>query len=550
VSARKSLALLLAAAALYFLAFPPFPTGFLACLFLVPFFAALEGNGFRRGFRLGYAMGFLAIGGLLHWLSLNKGTSAAQAIAMHLSTAAYLAFAWGAFGLCLAFACRRLGSKGLWAAPFLWTAMEFVQSMGSLGFTWHSVATTQTTYTPVLQLVGTTGMFGLSFWIVLLNVLAYRTWRAWHGDGAGRDVRRALRFAAIAAVVALLPIVFGILTIPPAAGSGRGAIRAALVQPDTDSNRKFPERDLAYLALMKLTMSLRAGDQDVVVWPETATAFVLREHEDRLREVRDVLDRERASLISGITDRRAVAGGKPKRSGGDEERSRAAAIKEGAFRKVNAVGFFRPGSAALETYEKLHLVPFGEYVPPFLGFLEDMMMNAGSGIYVPGTEVRVFDVPVCDGGGAPTVRIAAVICLESNYPALVNRFVEKGARALVVVANDEWYEGTAQAVQHAAIAKLRAVEHRIPVLRCSNAGVSSIVDAGGRVVAASGEGVQAIVRGRVPLGPGPSFYSRHGDWFPTGALGLSLAFLAFVAILRIGDRKGRGRNRPSGPNGR
>jgi apolipoprotein N-acyltransferase len=306
------------------------------------------------------------------------------------------------------------------------------------------------------------------------------------------------------------------------------------VQPDTDSNRKFPERNLAYLALMKLTMSLRAGEHDVIVWPETAAAFVLREQEERLREIRAVVDAKGAALISGITDRRPVAAAAAERQERGAERSRADRIRGGKFRKVNAVGLVRPGGAPLETYEKLHLVPFGEYVPPFLGFLEAMAMNVGSGIYVPGTEVRTFDVPLAGGG---EVRIAAVICLESNYPALVNEFVEQGARALVVVANDEWYEGTTEAAQHAAIAKLRAVEHRMPVLRCSNAGVSSIVDAGGRVVAASEEDVQAIVAARVPLGPGPSFYSRHGDWFPAGALVLSLAFLAVVAVLAVRARK-------------
>ena len=541
VSAKRSIGLILAAAALYFLAFPPFPTGFLACLFLVPFFAVLEGNGFGRGFRLGTALGFLSIGGLLYWLSFNKGSSAAQSIAMHVSTAAYLAFAWGAFGLCLAFVGRRFGRIGLWAAPFLWTAMEYVQSMGSLGFTWHSLATTQTRYTPVLQIISATGMFGLSFWAVLVNVLVYRALFACRGGGEGRDRRGALRFAIIAAAVAFLPVALGLAAIPGAGDPGCDAIRAALVQPNTDSNRKFPERNLAYLALMKLTMSLRGGDHDVIVWPETATAFVVREQEDRLREIREVVARTGASLITGMSDRRAVSGAKPKRSGDDEERSRAETIKGSASRKVNAVGLIRPGSLELQTYEKLHLVPFGEYVPPFLGFLEDMAMNVGSGIYVAGTEVRLFDVPLREGGGARTVKIAAVICLESNYPALVNRFVERGARALVVVANDDWYAGTTQAVQHAEIAKLRAVEHRIPVLRCSNAGVSSIIDAGGRVLAASEEEVQAIVTARVPLGPGPSFYSRHGDWFPTGALALSLAFLAFVGIVRIRDRRASGR---------
>jgi apolipoprotein N-acyltransferase len=534
MSARKSLASLAAAAVMYFLAFPPFPTGFLACLFLVPFFAVLEGNGFRRGFRLGYAMGFLSIGGLLYWLSLNKGTSAAQSIAMHTLTTVYLAFAWGAFGLCLAFVCRRFGRAGLWAAPFLWTAMEFVQSQGSLGFTWHSVATTQTQYTPVLQIISATGMFGLSFWLVLVNVLVYRALAASRGGSEDRDRRAVLRFAIIAAAVALLPIAFGLLTAPPAVAKDRGAIRTALVQPNIDSNRKFPERNLAYLALMKLTMSLRGGEHDVVVWPETAMAFMVREQEDRLRDIREVVGRSGASLIFGISDRRAAASRKSRRSGDADERSRAETIKEAAFRKVNAVGLVRPGSLALETYEKLHLVPFGEYVPPFLGFLEDMAMDVGSGIYVPGTEVRVFDVPLREGG---TVKIAAVICLESNYPALVNRFVDRGAQALVVVANDEWYEGTTQAAQHAQIAKLRAVEHRVPVLRCSNGGISSIIDAGGRVVAASKEDVQAIVTASVPLGPGPSFYSRHGDWFPLGALAISVALLAFVAVVRIRDRR-------------
>jgi apolipoprotein N-acyltransferase len=459
-------------------------------------------------------------------------------MAMYLSTIVYLAVAWGAFGLVLALAGRAFGERGLFAAPFAWTAMEFVQSHGSLGFAWHSIANSLAGCTPIVQIVSLTGMFGLSFWAVLVNVLLYRAWRAFAGR-AGRAGRRwaVLRALAIAAAVALAPVVHGLVVLAraPSARDGAPTLKVALFQPDIDSNRKWLERDLAYLALMRMAMQLEGDDYDLLVWPETAVPFVLRENPARLDAIEQVVARRGAVLLSGISDRRSTAAAPPDDEGADSPRSRAERIKGAGWRKVNTVHLVRPGSGTLETYEKLHLVPFGEYVPALLGFLEDMMMDVGSGIFVPGEEVRLFDIPVRGEDGERTVvKAATLICLESNFPSLVSRFVTKGADLIVVVANDEWYDGTTQAAQHARIARLRSVEHRLPLLRCANSGITAFIDPYGRMTAAR-SGRRMVMTGRTSPRGVRTVFSEWGNWFPAGALVITLMLL----MVSIAGRRSR-----------
>lgn len=528
----RTIGLLVASSALYIASFPPFGLGFLSIFFPLPFFALLEANRYSKGFRLGYALGILSIGGLLYWLAANSGSSFGQALAMWASTIVYLAIAWGVFGGLLAFICRTFGRKGLWSAPFIWTAMEFVQSRGSLGFAWHSLATPWSQHPIFIQFISLTGMFALSFWTMLIAVILYQ------GIATAREEpgkRRAVKLSVAlgtALLLLLAPALHGAVVVDANGDeAGSEGLEVALVQPNVESNRKWRERNVAYLELMKMTMALPQDDLDLVVWPETAVPFVLRENGERLDAMRSVMKDRGAVLLTGISDRRETG----EKSAAGKEASRSERIKSAGWRKVNTVHLVRPEADDLEVYEKLHLVPFGEYVPPVLGFLEDMMMDVGSGIFVPGNEIRLFDVPSRERPEVP-VRVAAVICLESNYPSLINRFVDAGAELLVVVTNDQWYDGTTQTYQHAQIAILRAVEHRMSVLRCANSGISEIVDRYGGIRASTLSGEQDVIVGRVSVGGKRSFFSRTGHWFPFSSLAITLLLLVAATICRLRNR--------------
>ncbi len=524
----RILGLLAATAILYFFSFPPFLTGYLAYCFLIPFFALLRMSLFKRGFRYGVAAGCLSISATLHWLALNAGTSTLQGSAMLVTTTLYLSIAWGIFGAVLAFVCRRMGERGLFAAPFLWTAMEYVQSLGELGFTWHSVATTHTYFLPLIQFVSGTGMFGISFLVVSMNVLLYYAWLSFATPlKKERTVRTYLPLIVAAGMIgmALTHGVVALLDDDPHLTKGP---RVAVVQPNVDVNQKWAERNAAYMDLVKLSLTLDKHATDLIIWPETAVPFRVKERPVRLNTIKDMVRKRGVPLLGGFLGRRSV---EKHQVSGDVSDSRSDAVKRRGFRNLNSVYLFQPDRHEIEAYDKLHLVPFGEYTPSILWFLEPMMLDVGTAAYVSGNYPHVFDIAI-DGPKALTLKTAALVCLESTYASLVSRFVDEGAEMLVVVANDGWYDGTFQKEQHAQIAVLRAIEHRIPVVRSANTGISSIIDPYGRTVAATENREQTILKGTVPLRAKRSAYSKYGDWFPFGALITSLLIIVLAVSWR------------------
>ncbi len=513
--------LLALSAALYLLSFPPLPTGVLAWLFLVPFLVLLERRGFTGGFRFGLVLGLACNGGLLFWMSLNNGASPGQALAMHLSLTAWLSLGWGVFGFLAAASLRRFGRLGLIAVPFLWTAVEYAYSFGDLAFTWPSLATTQTYYPDLIQFVGITGMYGIPLWVAGINALVFLVLRRRH-----RPEAAGLFFTI------LVPLLAGYLSMPREGEVPERTVRVAAIQPNVDSTRKFEERDLAWLELMRLTMSLHRGPYDLVVWPETATPIQLRDDDLRLGEIRAVLAGKRAALMAGSLTRVRKEGGPGSAiDSGDEDESRAERIKGRGYSTRNSLLLVRPDTERVEAYDKLFLVPFGETVPSYLGFLEDMMLDAGSGSMVPGESPRLLPLPLFDGDRETgSVPVAGLICLEGIYPRLVSRFVDAGADLLVVVTNDAWYDGTTEPYQHARIAVLRAIEHRISVVRCANSGVSAVIDPHGRVREATASGVQAVLEAEVEIGHERTFYSRFGDWLPISVSVLAVLFSLFLLL--------------------
>jgi apolipoprotein N-acyltransferase len=527
----KTAALLAASALLFTLAFPPLPTGFLACFFLLPFLALLEMHGFRAGFRYGFFLGLLCTGSTLHWMVANAGASAVQALGMLVGSMIHLSVGYGIFGFLTGLTCRRFGRAGLLAVPFIWTAIEFVYAHGELAFSWLSLATTQTYYLPLIQVASVTGMFGVVFAIAAVNTLLYLAWRD--------PSRRGRLVAAAVGLIAALSI-GGAIAISRAEPAPSERIKVAVVQPNTDPLRKWTERNLAFRELMKLTAALDDPPYDLVVWPETATPVRLLEDEERLADVRELLAELDAPLMTGGLGRRLL--GPPDEATADKDgvETRSERIRRQGMRSTNNIYLIRHDVDRVTAYEKVRLVPIGEHVPRVVWFLEDMFMDVGTGSLVPGEEKLVLKLPLYRGGAAREVPIAAVVCLEAVFGPFVRDFITQGARALVVVTNDAWYDGTSQPYQHSQITVLRAVEHRIPVLRSANSGISSVFDRYGHAVAQTQSREQTVIEALIPIDDRRSFYTFSGDWFPLSvsaiAAALAIYLLGGVLLRRLGRK--------------
>jgi apolipoprotein N-acyltransferase len=463
------------------LSFPPFPMGLFAWGILVPFFHVIRHVKAREAFWSGYVAGLVWACGTVYWIGTATG------IGLILALAVFPLF-FGLFALLQAGLCSKWGGSALWAAPFLWTGLEIIASLGNVGFQWLSLAYTQTRYPLLIQYIPYTGTPGLTFWIVSVNTAAFFLIRSW------REARaQTKKLAGLLAALFLVPAVYGlsIFSAPPPGGR---EIRISLIQGNIDPYIKWsPDfMDSNFVIYEHLTRKAARNGPDLIVWPETAAPCYLRHRPRYLDRVRSFVDSLNIPLLTGAPD--------------------YVWIHPDTVHKYNAALFLRPDDYRIQTYYKMRLAPFSERVPfaDQLPFLESLAqkLSRDVGDYKPGGQVKVFDfeVPGTDGS-AP---FSAIICFESIFPELVSSFVNAGAGFLVIITNDGWFGRTSGPYQHAQAAVLRAVENRVWIARCANTGVSCFMDPLGRIVQKTrlGEAVSIEQAVRLNPHPGKSPWSR------------------------------------------
>jgi apolipoprotein N-acyltransferase len=496
-----------AAAALLTAAFPPFPFGGLAMAALVPFFFVVSGKRPASAFRWGYALGFLVTAGTLYWIAWPS-------FAGFLGALLYLPLAFGIFAWGTAFAVGAFGEKAWVVAPVLWTAMEFLSWLGPLAFPWNSLSSTLSRFPVLLQHAALVGAPGVSFWIVVVNVLVYGC--IWQGIETKRG-----RLLAVAAMAAFgIPWIYGTLVLSRPSDSG-DPIKVSLVQGNIDPYKKWTPAfiDSNFIVYDRLTRTLKPLQPDLVVWPETATPCYLRQRFVYLNWVKFLCDSLGTPICTGSPDT------EPNGSG--------------TQRTYNAAFLISPASWDILRYYKMRLVPFSERVPfadvfPWFNRLA-MSLSPDVGDYSPGDSVSVF--PFRAGRSGKTYRFSPVICFESVFPVSVGECVRRGAEFIVVITNDGWFGNTSGPRQHAWIAVLRAVETRRWIVRCANTGISEFVDPYGRVRLVTRYNQEAVLTGAVHPRNDRTFFVISVRWLAGGCLAAAAAIL-IASVVRT-RRTGR-----------
>ncbi len=469
------------------LAFPPFRFGFLAYWALVPFFTLLEGKNTKETIRWSYVTGLFVHLTTLYWIGWVTLPGAIGAIL-------FLPLFFVLYGLGHNLLANRLGPQFIYVIPFWWTAIEYLRSLGQVGFPWISLGYTQTYYTALIQYASATSVFGVSFWVVWINVLIYDLLHSLD------NVRKCVRL--LVAIVALfaLPLLHGWIVLHQP-GQVREKVRLALIQGNIDPYEKWDEAflDENFTTYERLTNLALRQRPDLVVWPETALPTYIRYDAHYLRWMREHVRNWDVPVLTGVPDYDVYS--------------------DGSTRTYNAAFLFDPNQNEIQRYDKIQLVPFGERVPyqGMLGWFKRLLdrLEMGEGDFSPGKAVRVFsfrkrfeaDSLVRD------VRFGTVICFESVFPDLVRKFVARGAEFLIVITNDGWFGRTSGPYQHAQAAVFRAIENRCWLARCANTGISAFIDPYGRVVKRSGLDEEAILVGDVELRKGETFFSKHGNVF-------------------------------------
>jgi apolipoprotein N-acyltransferase len=484
--------LALASGLLLILVFPNFNLAWLAPVAMTPLLVAVAREPRpKRRFLLGAAFGVVFWFGIVYWiqfvLAYHGGLGAAGGWAVFLLFCLAKALHTGLFALFAGKLIRRW-----WAVPAvaaLWVTLEL---SFTYTFAWSVLGNVGINMSLPLRLAPYTGVYGLSFVFMMTATALALAFQ--------RRQRRELAWLIALPLLALLP------TLPE---ERRGNEVAALIQTNVPETEQWTaqsldqtEEDLAALS-WKAVVAGGAQHPDLLVWPEVPAPFYYDE-DPRFRERMDELARVTHTwFLLGVVSH--TPGGAP----------------------LNSAALLSPAGSLVTRYDKIKLVPFGEFVPWPLGLIAKHV-STEVGDFAAGTQVVVSPV------GAH--RIGTFICYESAFPDLVRKFAANGAEALFTISNDGWFGRSAAREQHLQLVRMRAAENRRWILRSTNDGITASVDPAGRVRMALPKYTRAASETGFNYLSAQTFYTRHGDWF---AISCALASALLLALSRAGSLRRR-----------
>ena len=502
-------ALALFSGALLALSFPRFGHPAFAWIALVPLLIALSGWRGRAGqpplraFTLGLTTGALYFIGTIYWtgavVRTFGGLAMPVAVLAMLLLASYLALFPALTALITARLINRAGTGALLLMPAAWVATEFSRGYLFGGFPWVPLGNSQVTVLPVAQLASVFGVYGLSALVAFVNAaIAYAV------RSCGRN-----RIIAIATTVVVLAGVGGWGARRVVAGSliREGTpLRVGLIQGNIAQEDKWNPREARRIFTTYVAMTrdaVRRG-AEFVIWPESSTPFMFEEDEAGETAVRDLAREVRVPILFG-----------------SDQVDRTGSVT----RLFNAAFLVTPEGETAAIYRKIHLVPFGEYIPfkQLLYFVSPLVERLAE--FAPGTSMVMLPV------GSHLVNTA--ICYEIVYPSLIRQAVVGGSQLLTTITNDAWYGRSSAPYQHFALASMRAIEEGRYLARAANTGISGVVDPYGRVVQQSAIFEQVGLVEDVRVLTSRTIYSVIGDVI--AYLSMTLTAAALITIGRRGQ---------------
>ena len=499
-----------------------FPWGVLAWVVLLPLHRVLIDTTERQAFRRGWLAGFFAFVGTMYWvviaMHLYGKVPLPVSFALMVLLAAYLGLYFGAYAWGFVWLERRWPAMAWVLAPCWWVSLEFVRTYALSGLPWGLLGYSQFQWLPLIQIANITGVYGVSFLIVLVNVSVFFLLRwmvAVRGEAGKREggvatgpdgLPRPWVPLVVAAAAVLVVWLYGMsqLTFPPSP-----TLTVGIVQANIDQALKWDEAyRLETLARYDRLTKTVSPDADVILWPEAATPFLFAREVGYQSLVAETVRDAQVPLVFGSPALGRHA--------------------DGRTALLNSAYVLSPDGHVTGRYDKQHLVPFGEYIPlkSVLFFLDKLV--EGIGDFQPGPGPTLLSIP----HEAGQVPFGVAICYEVIFPDLVRRLAATGASFLVTLTNDAWFGSTVAPSQHFAMVVFRAVEHRLAFARAANTGISGVIDPTGRILAATPLFAERTLTRTIPLGAPTTFYTRFGDVFAWTCVILSLFLLLLTRLLR------------------
>ncbi len=448
------------------LAFPKFDYNLLAWIGFVPLFYALEGENLRRVFGWAFLQGFAANVVALYWIPIplhdfadvRMGLAIIPMLLLAAVVAIFTAIAiWAG-----EFVARRSRIPTVMTMPIAWTAVEWIRTYFPVAFPWNLLGYSAYRNLDLIQFAEFTGVYGVSALIILFNVVVYLV--------IFRRENHRVQIASLVALTTLMMILvgFGAWRIDNLKGAPpEGSLKVAMVQGNIPQSLKWNPEFLprSYGVYQDESVAAAKRGADLIVWPEAAATFLFEPDNQYPAELANDAAYRSALLAMAQRIGDPILFGAP-----------ALAQKDGHLGFYNRAYLVSANGEVTGHYDKMRLVPFGEYVParPILGFFVNRIVE-GFGDLVPGEQQTLFSVK--------DATLGILICYESIFPDLTRRAVKLGANVLVNITNDAWYGESSAPYQVLAMAAMRSVETKVPMVRVANTGISAIIQPSGEITA-------------------------------------------------------------------
>lgn len=497
-------------------AFPPVGMSLAAWIGLGFLLMSLRDAVPRQGFLLGLVAGAVHYATLLYWLVYTMHVYGYLpvwlSVLIFIPLVLYLSLYVGAFAWGVAFLGRTPG-LALAMVPCAWVCLEYIRSFLLTGFPWGLLGYTQAHHLFVIQIADIFGVYGVSWVMAFSGAVAGLAWLhirrlAWQG----RPVTRQTAALSVSLLLIVMGAVWGYgkarVTSMARLAETAETVQVGVIQGNIDQNEKWDMvfRESIIAAYLRLSeQALRSKPLDLVVWPETSAPFYFGYDEDLTEAV-----------LSGIRDKgpHFIVGSPTVEFSGPDDFY------------YNSAYLIAPNGEVSGRIDKVHLVPFGEYVPlrKWLPFIDPIVAQVG--------EFRTGKIG--DTLKWSPADIGVLICYEVIFPELAARMVKNRAGLLVNITNDAWFGNTGAPWQHFDMAVFRAVENRRTVIRAANTGVSGWIDPVGRTRDASGLFVEAAMTAAVPvIADYRTVYNRHGDWLVWCCfIAMTLFVVVFLCLLK------------------
>lgn len=478
---KDSIFLAVLSGLLLFLSFPKYGSGWLAWIALVPlFFALRKAASITQGFILGFITGIVSYIGIIYWIAfviVNYGYLPLYlGIILMLLLACYLSLYIALFAGGIFYFRDKIALY--LAAPVLWVCLEYCKSFLLTGFPWENLGYSQYLNFYLIQFADIAGVFGLSFLIVIVNATIFAV--------INKRSRKEYALAAVVFLVLAGVYIYGFCRLNQVNKVMQNApgMEVSLIQGNIDQSIKWNENYQRETLNIYEQLSLKnaPANGSLIIWPETAAPFRFQDINNLHDQITNLSHETKSWLLFG---------------------SVSSLQKKDSNEYFNSAYLLSPSGEIKGKYDKVHLVPYGEYVPlrNFFPFVNKL--TAGIGDF--GTGAGYYPLSLGDK------KIGILICYEAILPFAARMYKNRSAELLVSITNDAWFGTTSAPFQHFSMSIFRAVETRLYLARSANTGISGIIDPTGKTISKTNIFQEDALKGYIKFVKVPTFYAAHGD---------------------------------------